>query len=196
MSTGSPVLLIHGLGDTSKLFRRMASRLKEAGREVHALDLLPNNGNAGLDRLALQVDAYVERNFAAGQTFDLVGFSMGGIVSRYYLQRLGGMSRVRRFITISSPHRGTWTAYLRGNPGIRQMRRDSEFLRDLNRDCADLERVGFVSIWTRFDLMILPASSSVLPAGRSIHVGAIAHPLMVRDRRVLRLVHEILDAPA
>jgi hypothetical protein len=43
--------------------------------------------------------------------------------------------------------------------------------------------------------MILPASSSVLPVGRSIRVGTLAHPLMVTDRRVLRLVREILAEP-
>ena len=75
------------------------------------------------------------------------------------------------------------------------MRPDSAFLRDLNRDCSILERTGFVSLWTRFDLMIVPARSSVLPVGRSIHVGALAHPLMVNDRRVLRLVENILSAP-
>ncbi len=41
---------------------------------------------------------------------------MGGVVSRYYLQRLGGLARVRRFVTISSPHHGTVTAYLRRLP--------------------------------------------------------------------------------
>lgn len=48
---------------------------------------------------------------------------------------------------------------------------------------------------TDFDLMIVPARSSVLPIGRSIHVGALAHPLMVNDRRVLRLVENILSEP-
>lgn len=54
------------------------------------------------------------------------------------------------------------------------MRPNSDFLCDLNRDCATLERAGFVSIWTRFDLMIVPARSSLLPVGRSVHVGVLA----------------------
>lgn len=187
-----PVLLIHGLGDTSHLFRRMAAALESAGFETHALDLTPNNGQDGIERLALQIEDYVSRHFPPEQIFDLIGFSMGGIVARFYVQRLGGISRVRRFITISSPHNGTWTARLLNHPGICQMRQNSEFLRDLNSDCDMLARTGFVSIWTRFDLMIVPARSSILPVGRSIHIGALLHPWMVTDARVFRAVREIL----
>ncbi|WP_178378225.1 hypothetical protein [Chroogloeocystis siderophila] len=37
---------------------------------------------------------------------------MGGLAGRHYLQCLGGVNRVQRFISISTPHRGMWTAYL------------------------------------------------------------------------------------
>lgn len=191
-----PVLLVHGLTDTSRVFRTMQPYLEGFGHEVHCLDLVPNNGEAPLDVLGHQLAEYVRRHMPGDQKFDLVGFSMGGIVSRYYVQRLGGLERVRRFVTISSPHQGTWTARLRGGPGIQQMRRGSEFLAGLNRDCECLEQLGFTSIWTRYDLMIVPARSSVLPVGRSIHVGAPAHFLMVRDARVLEIVRQLLDHTA
>jgi len=51
--------------------------------------------------LGQQVANYVAATFAP-KPFDLVGFSMGGIVSRYYVQRLGGIDRVQRFITLAS----------------------------------------------------------------------------------------------
>jgi hypothetical protein len=40
--------------------------------------------------------------------------------------------------------------------------------------------------------MIVPSTSSRVPVGRSIPVWTPAHPLLVRDPRVLRLVVEIL----
>jgi triacylglycerol esterase/lipase EstA (alpha/beta hydrolase family) len=118
---------------------------------------------------------------------------MGGLVARYYVQRLGGIERVRRLITISSPHNGTCAAFLRRNGGARQMRPGSAFLCDLNRDVSVLDRIDFTSIWTPFDLMILPAHSSVLPAGRAIRVNVGAHPPMVRNQRVLKLVADVLS---
>ncbi len=184
----NPVLLVHGINDTVALFRRMKPYLERGGLPVHALNLVPNNGNAGLIELARQLEAHIAAQFAADQAIDIVGFSMGGLVSRYYIQRLGGIHRVRKFVTIGTPHRGTWTAFLRANPGVRDMRPGSSFLRDLNRDAEMLDGISFTSVWTPFDLMIVPAASSRLPAGRSVSVRTLAHPLLVRDPRVLRLV--------
>jgi len=189
-----PVLLVHGIDDTAALFRRMKPYLERGGLAVHALNLVPNNGNAGLIELARQLDEHVAASFAAGQAIDIVGFSMGGLVSRYYIQRLGGIRRVRKFVTIGTPHRGTWTAFLRANPGARDMRPGSGFLEDLNRDVEMLGGISFTSIWTPFDLMIVPAASSRLPAGCSIPVRTLAHPLLVRDPQVLRLVLGILSS--
>ena len=170
----------------------MGPRLQRAGLQTHAMNLVPRNGDAGLDHLAGQLAAWIEAHFAAGQSIDVVGFSMGGLVARYYVQRLGGIERVRRFITMSSPHKGTWTAFLRQNRGARQMRPGSAFLQDLNRDAATVCRIEFTTIRTPFDLMIVPADSSELGVGRSIRINVAAHPLMVRDRRVLDLVHRLL----
>ena len=115
-------------------------------------------------------------------------------MARYYVQHLGGLKRVQRLITISTPHRGSWMAYLRGNAGARQMRPGSYFLRKSNRETEALQRVAFTSIWTPLDLMILPANSAVIPEARSIPVLVIAHPLMMSDWRVLRLVQAALIA--
>ena len=194
MKFSHPVLLIHGLDDTEALFGKMRSHLERPGRVVHCVNLAPNNGSAGLEVLAQQVADYVESNVGEAESIDLVGFSMGGLVARYYVQRLGGVERVRRLVTISSPHNGTWTAFLRRNEGARQMRPESAFLRDLNGDIRVLAHIDFTSIWTPFDLMILPPHSSVVPAGRNIRVNVGAHPLMVRSRRVLKLVVNRLSA--
>ena len=192
----NPVVLVHGLHDTERVFRRMSAWLRQRGFDVYAINLSPNNGDAPLEDLAAQLRTFIESRFGAHQPLDLVAFSMGGLVARYYLQRLGGIERVTRFIAISSPHRGTRTAYLRNNPGARQMRPGSAFLADLNRDAEALSRIRVTTIWTPFDLMILPATSSTHLPGRSVRVNVLLHPLMLFDRRVLNLVHQCLTEPA
>jgi triacylglycerol lipase len=188
-----PVILIHGIDDSVRLFRTMQPFLEQRGFSVHSFNLTPNDGTASLSRLARQVESYVRERLRTEETFDIVGFSMGGLIARYYIQRLGGLGRVRRFITIAAPHRGTWTAYLRNNPGARDMRPGSPFLMDLDRDADSLGALSFTSIWTPLDLMIVPSTSSRLGIGRSIPVLSLAHPLMVRNRKVLRLVESILS---
>ena len=184
------VVLVHGIWDTSRVFRRMTRWLEERGFRVLAVDLKPSDGAVGLDVLAQQLLEFVERKLEADETFDLVGFSMGGLVSRYYVQRLGGVERVGRLITISSPHRGTLWAYTAGNVGSRQMRPGSVFLRELNRDVEILERVQHASIWTPLDLMILPAWSSRL--GEEFRVMVPLHAWMPGSRKCWEVVGRVL----
>jgi triacylglycerol lipase len=175
------VVLVHGIWDTSRVFARMGRWLEERGYRALAVDLKPSDGSVGLDKLAEQLRDFVDVQLAAGEPFDLVGFSMGGLVSRYYVQRLGGVERVGRLITISSPHRGTYWAYTTGNLGSQQMRPGSQFLVDLDRDMQSLERVKVASIWTPLDLMIVPAGSSRLGVGVKFPVVIGLHAWMPRS---------------
>ena len=189
----NPVLLVHGINDTAKVFCKMAPQLVRKGWRVHDIDLTPNNCDRPLDYLAQQIANYVEKTFPPEQPIDIVGFSMGGIVSRYYIQRLGGIDRVQRFITISSPHRGTVLAYLLDRPGSIQMRPDSPFLADLNRDLAMLERINFTSIWTPYDLMIVPPTSSQLLVGQDMQVPVAFHAWMITDPKAIAAVVNALS---
>ena len=193
--TRNPVILVHGLMDNCQKMGVIATHLRELGWEVFDIDLVPNNGATRLEILAKQVSDLVDRTLAPHQQIDLLGFSMGGLVSRYYIQRLGGIDRVQRFITISAPHRGTIAAHFSLRPGCMQMRPDSDFMRDLNSDVDRLHRLNFTSIWTPFDLIILPPNSSELGIGTEISIPVIAHPLMVTDRRILKLIADALSQP-
>lgn len=190
----NPVLLIHGIFDTIRIFDRMSLYLKNLGWDVYSLNLVPNYGILGLDKLAKQVDDYISKTFPPNQPLDLIGFSMGGVISRYYVQRLGGIERVERFITISSPHNGTLTAYALNLAAPIQMRPQSVFLEDLNQDIALLEQINFTSIWTPYDAMILPARSSQMPLGRDIKIDVLLHAWMVSDEKVLTVIVEELKA--
>ena len=190
-----PVLLIHGIDADADDFCIMAPQLRAAGHEVHVLSYTPSDGRVGLDRLAEQIAAYAEIHFTDSQNFDLVAFSMGGLISRYYIQKLGGADHVRRLITISSPHRGTLTAFFRPNMGGRQMIPRCDFLMKLNADMKWTQRVRWTSLWTPFDLMIVPARSSLIPQAQCEYFGVLLHPWMLSDPRVIRRVHTLLAEP-
>lgn len=191
----NPVLLVHGIFRRKNVFNRMSIYLSSLGWEVHSFDLKPSNARLGLDKLAEQISAYVTHHFAPNQPIDLVGLSMGGLVSRYYVQRLGGNERVKRFVTIASPHYGTWLAYSLPFAGCVQMRPGSVFLEDLNRDLETLSKVTFTSIWTPYDFIIVPAQSSRLGMGQEIKLPIFAHAMMVRDKKSLQAVAKALSLP-
>jgi triacylglycerol lipase len=191
-----PVLLVHGILESGRRFGRMADALRRDGRDVHVVAYTPNDGSIGIDHLAQQLADYVHKHLSPGQPFDLVGNSMGGLVCRYYIQRLGGADRARRLVTLASPHRGTLLAYFLGYPAIRQMRPGSDFLAALNADDSWTARVPWTSIWTPLDLVILPANRSRIRPAANRRVWVLLHPWVVSSRRVVRLVREILRAPA
>ncbi|MGK7878626.1 MAG: esterase/lipase family protein [Crocosphaera sp.] len=192
----NPVLLIYGIYNTSARFKAMKKYLTNLGWLVHCLSLKPNNGNAHLETLAQQVDNYIDNNFDPKQPIDLVGFSMGGLVTRYYLQRLGGVEKVQRYINISSPNNGTRTAYLLPNPGIKQMRPNSQFLQELNKDVeTTLNQIDVTVIWTPYDLMIFPPSSSKMGIGEEIQLPVLIHRQMVTHHQLLKTVSDSLSKP-
>jgi hypothetical protein len=55
-----------------------------------------------------------------------------------------------------------------------------------------LNKLNFTSIWTPYDLMIIPAESSQLGIGKEIIVPALLHPLILTDSRTLTIVGNIL----
>jgi triacylglycerol lipase len=74
------------------------------------------------------------------------------------------------------------------------MRPFSPFLNDLNHDIEQLQQVAFTSIWTPFDLMIVPAWSSVTPPAEAQIVPVLLHKWMVYDDRVFAKVVAALTA--
>ncbi|MDV3001165.1 MAG: hypothetical protein N5P05_002771 [Chroococcopsis gigantea SAG 12.99] len=194
--TKNPVLLVPGILDTLNVFDTMTNYLKKSGWSVHRLNLRPNFGLGKLDVLALQVDEYINKNFHPDQKIDLVGFSMGGMVTRYYIQRLRGIERVQRYVSISAPNQGTLTAYSLAMPGIQQMRPDSPWIEDLNSDYMEtLGKINTTIVWTPYDLMIAPPSSSSLPPCEEVQIPVLLHAWMVSDIHVLQTVTRALSHP-
>ncbi len=187
-----PVVLVHGIYCSGRAMTRLAQYLRAQGREVYTPSLTPSSGVVPLEVLAKQLSDFADQKLH-GRKFDLVAFSMGGLISRYYLQRLGGLERVPNFITMATPHNGTKAAYALGAPGVLQMRPGSTFLRDLDSDADRLRSIKFTSFYTPLDLVILPARSSEMPQARNVRLWAALHPSWIFEKRCLRAVEVALE---
>ncbi len=173
----------------------MKKTLEGEGYKVFVPPLTPSSGRLGIPYLAEQLKDYIHTHLSSDQRFHLLGYSMGGLISRYYLQRLGGLDQVEHFITISTPHHGTRTAHFVWNEGGKQMRPNSDFLKELNRDIDRLSSVRFTSIWTLWDLTIIPSNSSVISFAMNIRVNVVAHLWMVFSGRVMKEVLRVIGDP-
>lgn len=194
-SSQPPVLIVHGIWDSRARMRSLEHGLIERGfAHARAFDMKPNDGRAPIAALAQQAkraaDALQKEH---GGPIDLVGFSMGALVSRYYLQRLGGKASVRRFISISGPHKGTLSAYALPFPGLRDMRPGSALIRELEADAEGFGSVEVHCLYTPYDLMIVPATSSVLPGAKSVQrLGLPIHRMMITERAALDAIASVL----
>jgi triacylglycerol lipase len=159
--------------------------LEARGHQCLAPSLAPNDGRDGLEPLAAQLGRAIDAAWGADATCALIGFSMGGLISRIYLQELGGHRRVDRFFAISVPMAGSAWSWLHGSAGVRQMRPGSALLRRLDAGVDCLEGLALYSYWTPLDAVIVPPTSSVWPPARNRRIWAGCHPCMLWNRELL-----------
>ena len=81
-----------GLWDTPRLFHRLIQGLDQPDRPLLAPHLPHGLGWVPLRQLASRLDLHIQQRFGADTQVDLLGFSMGGVIGRIWLQELGGCS--------------------------------------------------------------------------------------------------------
>lgn len=188
----APTILVHGYRDNATVFQPLQKYLYEIGLESDAVTLAPSDCSVPLETLAEQLRAYIDSKYSRVQALNFVGFSLGGIVARYYLQRMGGLARASRFLAVATPHYGTWIAYASNLPGAMQLQPNSSFLHDLNSDADQLASILLRSIWTPLDSMIIPSFNCRLPFGENMAVWTLRHQGLITGRRGIQLIAEQL----
>ena len=181
---GLPILLLHGVGCNSGVWSGFRRHLGKCGiGPVYALSYGPPL--ASIEYFADQVAdriAGIEASTGAMQVV-LVGHSMGGLVARSYLRQYRG-AKVRRLITIGTPHHGSMHAWLMPGISLAQMRPGNAWLASLNGDTDGASGVPLVSIWSWHDSMVTPQTSSRIEGGENIVLTGIAHNALLDDAEV------------
>ncbi|MFC9794064.1 lipase family alpha/beta hydrolase [Streptomyces sp. NPDC127584] len=196
-----PVLLVHGLVDNRSVFVVLRRSLTRSGRDcVESLNYSPLTCDlrAAAEVLGRRVDEIRARTGHA--EVDIVGHSLGGLIARYCVQRLGGDSRVRTLVTLGTPHSGTTVAPLAdAHPLVRQMRPGSEVLRELAEPAPGC-RTRFVSFWSDMDQIMAPVETARLDHPdllvHDVRVSGIGHLALPVHPTVAAGVREALDADA
>jgi triacylglycerol lipase len=191
-----PLVLVHGLWDTPRLFRRLEDRLQGQRQPLFAPHLPHGLGQRPLVDLAVELGQLVDQHFGLEQPVDLLGFSMGGLVGRTWIQLAGGQGRVRRLISVGSPQRGSLVAAPwpgRWLASIADMRPGSPLLRRLNGDLAGLAGVDCCSFWCLADTLVVPSWTGVLPLGRRQQLPVWNHKQLISSPAALGpIVAELL----
>ncbi|WP_267242954.1 esterase/lipase family protein [Streptomyces sp. PR69] len=175
-----PVVLLHGFVDNRSVFvllRRFLAR--DGGRRVSCFTYSPLT--CDIRTAAASLGRHIEDICArtGHREVDVVGHSLGGLVARYYVQRLAGDSRVRTLVTLGTPHAGTPVALLAGaHPLARQMRPGSPVIEELRQPAPGC-RTRCVSFWSDLDQLMMPMETACIDhpdlIAENVPVSGIGH---------------------
>ena len=191
------VVMVHGIfQDEWRCFGRLRRELEANGVECVCPSLKPADARSGLPVLAEQLKRAVEAKWGKDERFVLIGFSMGGLIGRYYLQELGAADRCDGIFTVATPHYGTKIAWMWYGEGAHQMRPGSEFLANLAATEDRLGKIPAVTYRTCADLMIVPSRSCNWERAENITVSCPIHALMSCNPNVRQDIVSRLAMPA
>jgi len=196
-AAGTPILLVHGMVDNRSVFTllRRGLRRRGFGRVVSInYSMWTTDVRAAAAQLAEEVEALVVET--GYERIHVVGHSLGGLIARYYITRLGGDERVHTLVTLGSPHSGTVNAYGWPSKLCRQLRPGSPLMRELAAPVPGC-RTRFVAYWSDLDQMVFPQRNARLLhpdlSVRNVEMHAIGHMSLPISRDV---VHGISSALA
>jgi pimeloyl-ACP methyl ester carboxylesterase len=202
-AAGTPILLIHGIMDNRSVFTVFRRALHRRGfGVVHAVNYGLFTGD--LRDAARELRDHVERLCEAtgADKVHIVGHSLGGVIARYFVQRMGGAARVDTLVTLGSPHTGTLGAYLVPTALGRQLRPGSPLLTELDEPAPGCT-TRFLVVWSRMDQMVVPQRNARLQRPdldvAQLELRDVGHLALPVDGRVVRGVVDALcrrDAPS
>lgn len=192
----SVVILVPGWKDTGKTLKPLLDFLVKENFPAIICSPQPSDGSLTIPQMAVALKpTCVEVVEQTKRPLKLVGFSMGGLIARSYLQECGGAKHCSHLVTIATPHMGVLTALATQKPGLRQMKPNDPWLQKLNASFADdmaKNQINVTSIWSPFDTTIIPPSSSFLGMVKNVRILSPVHALIMRDVRVHKAVGEAL----
>ncbi|MFD6802727.1 lipase family alpha/beta hydrolase [Streptomyces cyaneofuscatus] len=198
-SAERPVVLLHGFIDNRSGFVLLRRALARHGRR-HLASLNYSPLTRDLRTAAELLGRHVEEICArTGQReVDIVGHSLGGLIARYYVQRLGGDHRVRTLATLGTPHGGTAVAPGAGlHPIVRQMRGGSPLIEELRLPAPGC-RTRFVSFWSELDQVMVPVGTACVDHpdldAVNVRVTGIGHLALPVHPAVAAAVREALES--
>jgi triacylglycerol esterase/lipase EstA (alpha/beta hydrolase family) len=192
----TPIIFVHGLYHNQtawylylRWFRRWgwshvkAVNLRGKFRSIHEFARI----------LADEVEKV--RTESQSDQVDLVGQSMGGLVIRTYLSKNSARSKVRRVVTLGSPHGGSKLAVLGWGQAAKEMIPGSAFLESLNQSVQIPKGGHFCCIYTIVDNMVLPNESTKLSwdGVKNLETRGVNHVGLVFCKHTARLVRDYLD---
>jgi triacylglycerol lipase len=158
----TPIVLVHGIIDNHAIFTLMEHALRRRGFQTlsrYDYGLLTHNIRQAAVRLGRAIE---ELCAATGyERIHVIGHSLGGLIARYYVQRLGGDHQVHTLVTLGTPHHGTQLAWAAPLPLVRQLTPTSGVVQELAEPAPEC-RTRFLVFYSDIDHLVVPSRNARL----------------------------------
>ncbi len=188
------IVFVHGFGATGPIFEPM--RLEVERRLSLPTAHFTYSSASTFEEITRSLGAYLDR-LAHGRRLDLVGHSLGGLLSRWYVQEMDGARHVERIVTLATPHAGTASARMAIGPLRRVLLPGSLVLRRLSVGRERASRIAHTAFVAGADLMVTPPESAAAIDDASVRwFDELGHNGLLYDRGVHdALIDALADAP-
>ena len=189
-AAGTPIVLVHGIFDNRSIFTLLRRGLHRRGfGSTYALNYSPWTDDirsmaARLGDLVAQVC-----DETGHEQVHVIGHSMGGLIGRYLVQRMGGDDLVHTLVTLGTPHSGTLPAHVVPLELARQMRIGGALINELAEPAPGC-RTRMLVIWSDIDQLVIPQAHGRLDhpdlKARNVLIRGVGHLSLPVDGRVIR----------
>lgn len=202
----NPVLMLYGFGATRRTFSILERRLYNDGYTVFSINLggiFGTFNTHAIEELGAYIDQKIERLYKKYEfqgKLSIISHSKGGLIGHYYIKRLGGEQRVRRLITLGTPHNGNpWAMLAMFTPihfllkSVRQMTPMSNFIKRLKKGPFP-KKVKLYSLYSKDDI-VCPFPCAVLdeaPNVKNIEIEGISHSEFLIKKSAYNIIKHAL----
>ena len=193
----TPILLVHGFIENHAIFSVMQRALRRRGFQMltaYDYGLLTHS----IPRAAIRLGETIKRLVTQSgyERIHVIGHSLGGLITRYYVQRLGGDSWVHTLVTLGTPHQGTHLARAAPLlPLVRQLTPSSPIIQELAEPAPGC-RTRFIAFHSDIDPVIVPSGNARLDHPdlnvQNISVRGVGHLSLPRNGRIAFIIAEAL----
>ena len=179
-----PIILVHGIIHNRSAFVRLKRRMEKMGWvNVFTLNYSTFHGNIlqMVEELARKTDMVLKKTGAT--QVDIVAHSLGGIVGRTFMSLGEGRGKVRRLVTLGTPHQGTQLSFVA--KGLSRGALDADlrinsYLMRLLKSTELPKNSEIISIYSPFDWTVVPTENGSVkgrPASalRNIQLEYVGH---------------------
>lgn len=194
-----PVVYVPGFMSPFTLAARFKRMFESDGYPFHQV-AFPRLATGDMVELAHELKTQVEAIAGEFLRVNLVCHSAGGLIARYYIQKLSRSAAVSSVVFLGTPHQGTraaWSGFF--TRAGRQMFPGSGFVGELDTDGLGRILTGrSLSIYSRHDWLVVPRESGRLAGARNrIISGPLGHAMPLDPRAFAATVAFIEEmAPA